>query len=132
MHIDEHLKKADAFEASLARLDPLRDGELYAVFLMRAGTNRINAALHVLGTTTDGPATEQKLGDLNHTYKPPMNSPAPESLKASFTALAFIENLRPDIVRGPKRLDAPAAQRALDAYTLIKRDTNSVLGRKSP
>lgn len=132
MHIDEHLKKAAAFEASLARLDPLKDGELYAVFLMRAGTNRVNAALHALGATTDGAATERMLGDLNHTYKPPMRSPVPAALKAAFEELAFIENLRPDFVRGTKSVDADTARRAQAAYARIRADTVAVLGGDTP
>lgn len=131
MKIAEHLKKAQAFEAALARLDPVEDGEIYAVFLMRAATNRLNAALHALGTTTDGAATNAKLGDLNHTYKPPMKSPVPAPLAESFRELAFIENLRPDFVRGPANMDRATAERAQAAHAHVKRDTDAVLGKQS-
>jgi len=129
MKIAEHLGKAAAFEAALSRLDPVQDGEIYAVFLMRAATNRLNAALHALGTTTDGVATESKLGDLNHTYKPPMKSPVPAPLAASFAELAFIENLRPEIVRGPAVMDRATAERAQSAHARVKRDTDAILGK---
>jgi hypothetical protein len=75
MKISEHLTKADAFERSAAKLDPAQDTALYVVMLLRAATNRVNAALHVLGTTTEAAATPVKLGDLNHTYKPKLNVP---------------------------------------------------------
>ena len=77
MKIEEHLQKADAFEKSATKLDAATDSALYVVFLLRAGTNRVNAALHALHTTTDGKATAEKLGDLNHTYKPRLNVPVP-------------------------------------------------------
>jgi hypothetical protein len=129
MKIEEHIRKAEAFEATLARLDPLADGELYSVFLMRAATNRVNAALHALGATTDGPATATQVGDLNHTYKPPLKAPVPGPLAAAFTELAFIENLRPDFVRGPKPMDAATAARARAAFARIKDDTAAILGK---
>ncbi len=129
MKIAEHVKKAQAFERALSRLDPVEDGEIYAVFLMRAATNRLNAALHALGTTTDGRATEARLGDLNHTYKPPMKAPVPPQLAASWIELAFIENLRPDFVRGPAAMDRATADRARAAYAAVRRETDAVLGK---
>lgn len=131
MKIAEHLKKAEAFEAALSRLDPVEDGEIYAVFLMRAATNRLNAALHALGTTSDGAATAAKLGDLNHTYKPPMKSPVPAQLAESFRELAFIENLRPDFVRGSASMDRATAERAKAAHARVRRDTDVILGERS-
>lgn len=131
MKISEHLEKAAAFERALARLDALADGELYAVFLMRAGTNRLNAALHALGITTDGAATREKPGDLNHTYKPRLDTPLPETLKETFVDLAYIENLRPDYVRGPRKFDAPTARKAQTAYEAIRRATDAVLKERA-
>ena len=127
MKITEHLTKAEAFERCLAKLDPLVDGPLYAVFLMRAGTSRVNAALHALGLTADSGPVQPKLGDLNHTYKPPINFAVPAGLKRAFQELAYIENLRPDFVRGATRFDAGKAQRAAAAYAMIKRETEAVL-----
>jgi hypothetical protein len=127
MKIAEHIRKAECFEAALSRLDPLADGEIYAVFLMRAATNRLNAAMHALGETTDGAATDAKLGDLNHTYKPPLKTAVPAPLARSFVELAFIENLRPDIVRGPVDMDRATAERAKAAHALVRRETAAVL-----
>ena len=55
MLIREHLERAIGFEKSLAKLDPICDSELYVIFLMRAATNRMNAALHALDVTQEGP-----------------------------------------------------------------------------
>lgn len=127
MKIEEHLLKADAFEKSAAKLDAAADSALYVVFLLRAGTNRVNAALHALQTTTDGKATAQKLGDLNHTYKPKLNVPVPAQLRAAFTHLALIEEMRTDYVRGDKFLDAAALRACNAAYRGISKDTQPLL-----
>jgi hypothetical protein len=127
MKISEHLSKAAAFERSAAKLEPRSDSALYVVFLLRAATNRVNAALHALGTTTDGAATTAKLGDLNHTYKPKLNGPVPGKLRASFGHLALIEDMRADYVRGDKSLDAAALNRCNAAYRGICDDTGPVL-----
>ncbi len=129
MKISEHLTKAEAFERAIAKLDPSGDGALYAVFLMRAGTNRINAALHALGITTDGAATPAKIGDLNHTYKPDLNTPVPDPLRAAFKHLAFIEDLRPDYVRGLKPVDDGMVAACKTAYTGIRSATDAILAR---
>jgi hypothetical protein len=111
MKIDDHLEKARAFERSLAKLDPIADTELYVVFLMRACTNRLNAALHDVGFTTDGPTGAGRIGDLNHTYKPRLDTAPPAALQPAFARLSYIEELRPGLVRGPRVLtDAEAAE----------------------
>lgn len=104
MKINEHLEKADAFERSLAKLDPIADTELFVVFLMRVCTNRLNAALHGLNFTTEAPAGSGRIGDLNHTYKPKLDAALPEELRSVFERLSYIEELRTDFVRGPKLL----------------------------
>ena len=127
MRISEHLSKVEAFERAAAKLDPTEDNALYVVFLLRAATNRVNGALHALGTTTDGAATSGKIGDLNHTYKPKLNVPVPEELRASFRYLDLIEHLRPDYVRGQKPVDATIVGACKAAYAAICRDTDSIL-----
>ena len=104
MKINDHLEKADAFERSLAKLDPIADTELFVVFLMRACTNRLNAVLHGLDFTTEAPAGNGRIGDLNHTYKPKLDTAPPEELRPAFERLSYIEELRTDFVRGPKLL----------------------------
>jgi hypothetical protein len=132
MKIEEHLRKADAFERSAAKLAPHVDSALYAGFLLRAGTNRVNAALHALGTTTDGKPTAEKLGDLNHTYKPKLNVPVPEEMRAAFEHLALIENMRPDYVRGDKSLDAGMLAACDRAYRGICDDTARLIEGRKP
>jgi hypothetical protein len=127
MKISEHLSKAAAFERSAAKLDPRSDSALYVVFLLRAATSRVNAALHALGTTTDGAATAAKLGDLNHTYKPKLNVPVPGEMQASFIHLALIEDMRTDYVRGAKLLDTAALDACNAAYRGIYDDTGPLL-----
>jgi hypothetical protein len=130
MQIRDHLSKAEAFERSLAKLEPTEDGALYAVFLMRAATNRVNAALHALGVTSVGAATPAKLGDLNHTYKPKLITPVPDELRAAFKHLAFIEDLRPDYVRGPMPIDDAMVATCRTAYAAIRRETDTILARE--
>jgi hypothetical protein len=132
MKIREHLLKAEAFERSAGKLDPTTDTALYVVFLLRAGTNRINAALHALKTTSDGAATPEKLGDLNHTYKPKLNVPVPNELKRAFHHLAMIEDLRQDYVRGSKRFDTATLVACNAAFGAICADTESVLAQEAP
>lgn len=132
MQIRDHLSKAEAFEHSIAKLDPIEDGALYVVFLMRAATNRVNAALHALGVTGNGTATPAKLGDLNHTYKPKLITPVPDELRAAFKHLAFIEDLRPDYVRGSKPVDYAILTACEAAYADIRRDTDAILARVHP
>ncbi len=123
MKISEHLAKAEAFERAAAKLDAHSDSALYVVFLLRAATNRVNAALHVLGTTTDGTPTVDKLGDLNHTYKPKLNVPVPDRMQAAFRHLALIENMRNDYVHGEKSLDAGALDSCNAAHRGVCHDT---------
>jgi len=124
----EHLSRAASFEASLAKLDPLKDGALYVVFLMRAGTNRVNAALHVMGIT-DVQASAGRVGDLNHTYKPLLEVELPEEVKRMFQPLSFIENLRPTYVRGLAPLTPALAKQCREAYEEIVARTDPFLDR---
>ena len=130
MKIQEHLLKADAFEHAATKLDPKVDSALYAVCLLRAGTNRVNAALHALQVTTEHAATAQKVGDLNHTYKPKLNVPIPEELRAAFIHLALIEELRTEYVRGQKLFDVSGLQVCDTAYRGICDDTMLLLNRE--
>jgi hypothetical protein len=130
MKVEEHLSKANAFERAAAKLAPGSDSALYVVYLLRAGTNRVNAALHALKTTTDGKPTAQQLGDLNHTYKPKLNVPVPGELRAAFSHLALIEEMRTDYVRGDKLLDATMLDACHAAYRGICDDTTPLLTRR--
>ena len=128
MQIQEHLRRAAGFETSAARLDPIEDGELYVIFLMRAGTNRVNAALHAMGVT-EVQASAKRVGDLNHSYKPRLEGELPAEVKQMFEPLSFIENLRPLYVRGPATLTPELARESRAAYDDIVARTSRIIGR---
>lgn len=129
MKISQHLEKAAVFEQALARLDPVEDTELYIVFLMRAGTNRVNAALHALGLTTEVMGSPGgKVGDLNHTYKPRLDVALPPAMRVAFKHLALLEDLRAEFVRGPGVLDRAMAEACSRAYAGIRDCTDSITG----
>jgi hypothetical protein len=128
MQIQEHLRRAASFEASARKLDPVADTELYIVYLMRAATSRVNAALHALGIT-DVQASAARIGDLNHTYKPPLPVEPPVEVKAMFEPLSFIENLRPQYVRGPSKLTAELAQSCHRAHEDVVARSTAIIDR---
>ncbi len=128
MQIQEHLRRAASFEASARKLDPVADTELYVVYLMRAGTNRVNAALHALGIT-DAQSSAARIGDLNHTYKPPLPAEPPAEVKAMFEPLSFIENLRPEYVRGPSKLTAELVKSCRRAHEEVVARSTAIIDR---
>lgn len=131
MLIDEHLARALSFEKSAAKLDPVEDAELWIVFLMRAGTGRVNAALHALGITENGPvAAGARIGDMNHSYKPSLDVELPEEVRVLFRHLKFIEDLRPEYVRGPNVLTPELAGACRSAYEEIVAGTTAILQRR--
>lgn len=127
MQVQEHLRRAASFERSATKLDPVLDTELYVVFLMRAGTNRVNAALHAMGITDPHPSPA-RIGDLNHTYKPPLPGELPGAVKAMFEPLKTIEDLRPQYVRGPSLLTPALAQACRRAYDEVVARTEAIIG----
>lgn len=129
MKISAHLEKAEAFERSLAKLNPIEDTELFVVFLMRACTNRLNAALHGLDFTIEAPAGNGRIGDLNHTYKPRLDTAPPEELRPVFERLGYIEELRADFVRGPRLLTADEVAECRAAHVEITTRTGRILER---
>jgi hypothetical protein len=128
VEIQEHLRRAASFEASARKLDPIADTELYVVYLMRAGTSRVNAALHALGIT-DVQSSATRIGDLNHTYKPPLPAETPAEVKAMFEPLAFIENLRPEYVRGPSKLTPELVQSCSRAHEEVVARSTAIIER---
>lgn len=130
MLISEHLARALSFETSAAKLDPIQDTELYVVFLMRAATARVNAALHALGVT-DPVAAGVRIGDLNHSYKPRLEGELPAEVRQIFEPLKYIEDLRPEYVRGPLLLTpelVAACRRSHD--DIVARTTAIIESRK--
>lgn len=131
MKVAEHLRRAESFEVGASKLDPLEDTALYVVFLMRAATNRVNAALHALGLTTEEvTGAGLKIGDLNHTYKPKLDVALPPAMQEAFKHLAFLEDLRPEFVRGPGALDERMVEACRAAYAEIREKTDSVINTR--
>jgi hypothetical protein len=128
MQTQEHLRRAESFERSAGKLDPIEDTELYVVFMMRAGTNRVNAALHAMGVT-DVQASAARVGDLNHSYKPRLEGKLPAPVEQMFEPLKYIEDLRPQYVRGPQTLTPQIARECRQAYDDIVARTEQVIGR---
>lgn len=126
MDVSRHLTRAKSFEASLAKLDPIEDSALYIVFLMRAGTNRVNAALHAMGITDVTPSAN-RVGDLNHTYKPRLEGTLPREVEQMFQPLSFIENLRPQHVRGSQTLTPDLVKQCREAYEQIVANTTDIM-----
>jgi hypothetical protein len=126
MEPNEHLRRAASFEQSIDKLDPIEDTELYVVFMMRAGTNRINAALHAMGVT-DTQSSENRIGDLNHTYKPKLTVALPVSVEQMFAPLKYIEDLRPLYVRGPGLLTTDLVKECRYAYNDIVVRTSQII-----
>ena len=128
MKIEEHIRRATIFEASARKLNPVEDTALYVIYLMRAATNRVNAALHALNIT-DVQASAARIGDLNHTYKPPLPIAPGAEVKAMFEPLSFIENLRPEYVRGPSNLSATLAQSCRRAHEDVVARSTAIINR---
>jgi hypothetical protein len=132
MRIHEHLERAEAFERSVAKLDPIRDTELFVVFLMRAATSRMNAALHALGVTEEGPvAAGVRVADLNHSYKPPLDVEVSADVRKLLGLLKTIEDLRPQYVRGPDLLTPELAAACKRAHEEIVSGTSRLLESNS-
>lgn len=129
MLIDEHLARAASFEASAAKLDAIQDTELYVVFLMRAATARVNAALHALGVTYPV-AAGARTGDLNHSYKPRLEGELPAQVQPMFAALKYIEDLRPEYVRGPLLLTPDLAAACRRAHDEVVARTSAILEQR--
>ena len=131
MLIREHLDRAAGFEKSLAKLDPIRDSELYIIFLMRAATNRMNATLHALNLTDEGPvAAAARIGDLNHSYKPPLRAEVSADVQRLLGELKTIEDLRPQYVRGPDLLTPELAAACKRAHEQIVSGTSKIIERR--
>lgn len=131
MLIDEHLRRAESFEQSVGKLDPIEDTELFIVLLMRAATNRVNAAVHALDVTEEGPvAAGMRVGDLNHSYKPRLEGELPQEVQHLFSRLKYIEDLRPEYARGPRLLTAEIAESCRRAYADIVTGTDAIFARR--
>ncbi len=122
MKIEAHLEKLRRFEHVRARMDPLRDFELWYWMTLSGGTTVINAALHAAGLTdADRHFATQIPGvyavargrdrlrvrlarrkDLIHVGLPPIEGKLPSGLRSAFAAMRRIEAYRDPCIRGER------------------------------
>ena len=108
----EHVAKGDRLVATIQKLDPVKHFEMIIENCMNAGTHYLNAAFHVEGLTHEH-------HDQAHSFRPPLelfsNKPSPGMAKA-MDALAFIEGLRLEYVRGAGEYDADLMKKCMDCF----------------
>jgi len=147
--IPSHLAKFRRLDATLARLDPIEDQELWIWTAMNAGVNLLNAALHRCGATADTDSFHTQVegvyavpdrrdatmqdrmhapGDVMHVGQPAIPGPLPEAILRGSEALRVIENLREIFVRGPRRARPGEVRSWRDAYDTCVRELSSQAG----
>ncbi len=148
MKIESHLAKFRRLDATLRKLDPGTDQELWIWTAMNAGVHLLNAALHDCNATHETDAFHSQVeglyavpdrasggmrdalqapGDVMHVGQPPIAAPLPAAIERASVALRTIEDLRERYVRGSERA-APDVQRqwAL-AYATCVRELRAAL-----
>jgi hypothetical protein len=146
--ITSHLDKFRRLDATLARLDPVDDPELWIWTAMNGGVHLLNAALHACGATQEtdsfhsqvegvyavpdraGGATRDAMhapGDVMHVGQPKIAQPLPDAIERASSALRTIEDLREPFVRGSRRADAVLAGQWRDAYRTCVTQLQSAL-----
>ena len=104
----------------IKKLDPNGDYETSVEACMLAGTHLLNATLHKRSIT-------KEKSDLLHSDKPALDVPVPAELQQVFSAMKFIEDLRPDYLRGTKRWSAEDGKRCMESYRSVKAFAEKVL-----
>ena len=148
MKIASHLEKFRRLDATLLRLDPGSDQELWVWTAMNAGVHLLNAALHASGATTESDSFHSQVegvyavpdrtagtlhdamhgpGDVMHVGQPPVARPLPLGIERASAALRTIEDLRERFVRGSERADAPLQHGWRAAYATCVRELLAVL-----
>ena len=143
MKIAAHLEKFRRLDATLARLDPGHDQELWIWTAMNAGVHLLNAALHASGTTLETDSFHTQVeglyavperatgalrdamhppGDVMHVGQPRLPTPLPEAIERAAIALRSIEDLRQRFVRGSERADRGAQEAWRSAYRTCVRE----------
>ena len=132
MKNDTHIDKFRRLDASLKRLRPDVDYELWIWTAMNACVNLLNAALHRSGLTDETDSFHTQVeglyarpdrirgtvsdaihapGDVMHAGQPALATPLPDAIAKASSALAFIEDLREPFVRGS---GAPTTEETTD------------------
>lgn len=148
MKIASHLEKFRRLDATLLRLDPGSDQELWVWTAMNAGVHLLNAALHASGATTESDSFHSQVegvyavperttgalhdamhapGDVMHVGQPPLAATLPAGIEHASIALRTIEDLRERFVRGSARADASLQRDWRVAYATCVRELLAVL-----
>lgn len=97
----------------IKKLDRDRDYEIFVEACMLAGTHLLNATLHKLSITKEG-------SDLLHSDKPKLDAPNRAELEPVFAAMKFIEDLRPDYLRGTKPWSVEDGKQCVECFQRVK------------
>jgi len=148
MKIASHLEKFRRLDATLERLDPGSDQELWIWTAMNAGVHLLNAALHACGATTESDSFHSQVeglyavpnrtsgtlhdamhapGDVMHAGQPPLVAPLRPGIERASLALRTIEDLRERFVRGSERADASLQRDWRAAYATCIQELRAVL-----
>ncbi len=141
MRIQDHIKRVEAFERAISKLDPHEDMQLFIWFLEKAGAHCLNAALHTWGITPEKPEgadaieeppadaefedaafyhTMARAGDWIHSRYDPGLAELTEEAKILCENLFFIEEERADYVRGNKPMSDEMYQKFRNAYRIVR------------
>lgn len=137
MKIQAHIAKFKNLDATLQRLDPRSDSELWIWTAMNAGVHLLNAALHSTGATRELDSFHTQVeglyavpdralgvlkdvlhepGDVMHVGQPPIAQPLPPEIERASISLKVIEDLREPHVRGSEAIRPGAEQEWTRAY----------------
>lgn len=131
MDVRGHLLKIERLMRQRAKLDRVRDCEMWYWATLNAGVHAINAALHAIGATLDGPwfahnvpvyhvagrkrgtwrAAIRPLGDIEHVDSDEMEALIPPPLNRARRALRKLEQFREPILRGDAKVSAARLDR---------------------
>lgn len=149
MKIAAHLEKFEHLDATLQRLDPRADCELWIWTAMNAGVHLLNAALHHVGATREIDSFHTQVeglyavpdrargtradamhapGDVMHVGQPPIAGPLPSAIERACASLRLIEDLREPHVRGSEPVAAGAEQTWRRAYQTCVAGLRKALG----
>ena len=149
MKIAAHLDKFRRLDASLCRLDPHSDSELWIWTAMNAGVHLLNAALHHAGATDEVDSFHTQVeglyavpdrergtladvmqapGDVMHVGQPSITRPLPSTVEQAAKSLKVIEDLREPYVRGSEPIREGAEEDWVLAYRACVEELLRFLG----
>jgi hypothetical protein len=137
MRIDSHVAKVERLDIVRQRLDPTEDFELWFWASLTGGMNALNASLHAVGATNDGPYFSTQVvdiylqadpvsgtwtptirfdGDIMHVGLQTIEKPLPQVLEQACKALEVLEAVRDPCVRGDREITKGVIDACETAY----------------